>query len=153
MPESLANLSAELVREISASYGPSEVLLPAVETLVAIAGELRPSGGAAVNVIVDVSAELLEFADVDPGAASVVQNLDALTLEGFSGFLRLLNILDEPVDIDACIRLVGTCAELKPALNRTARQAISPYAFSEVPRIRQLANSWLETLDGQARSD
>lgn len=147
--DSLAVFSTELVQEIAASYGPSEILLPAVEVLVALTGELSPCSGSAASVIVDVSAELLEFADGESEAAATVRGLDVLTLEGFPAFVRLLSVLEEPVSIDACIRLIGSCAELDSALNRSARQVIRPFVLLDSHQIRRLAGSWVEILDRQ----
>lgn len=149
-PASLTDLSTELVREIAAGYGPSDVLLPAIEVLVAITGEVRPCSGPAASVIVDVTAELLEFGDGEPGAAAMVQRVDVLTLKGFPEFARLLKTLKDPVDIDACIRLVGFCGEMDAALSQPARQAIGPYLSSDIPRIRRLASVWFEMMNGQA---
>jgi hypothetical protein len=149
-PASLADLSAELVQEIAAGYGPSDVILPAIEVLIAITGEGRPCSGPAASVIVDVTAELLEFADGESEAAAMVQRVDVLTLNGFPKFMRLLKTLKDPVDIDACIRLVGFCAEMDAALSQPARQAIEPYLSSDIPRIRRLASVWFEMMNGQA---
>jgi hypothetical protein len=146
-PDLLADLSTELVREVAACYGPSEVLLPAIEVLVAITGEVRLCSGPAASVIVDVSAELLEFAGDESEAVAAVRGVDALTLAGFPAFVRLLAVLEEPVDIDACIRLVAACAELDSALGQSARRVIRPLVSSDSHRIRRLASGWVEDFD------
>ena len=148
-PESLVDLSTKVVQEIAAAYGPSETLLPAVEVLIAIAGELRPCSGPSVSVIVDISADLLEYSDGYSSAEATVRDLDSLTLRGFSAFVNVLDLTEDPADIDACIRLIGACAEMDPTFSEGARRAISPYVSSSLPRIRRLASNWLEIMNGQ----